>query len=72
LRSSPKTTIEGEVMDTQKAVKLILPGGLHSRFRKASQEINRTMSGMARELCRQFTEESEERRQEKERRERSR
>jgi hypothetical protein len=52
----------------EKQVRLVLPREMHARFRMASKQVNRSMSGMARELCEQFVRESEEERTAKERR----
>jgi hypothetical protein len=45
-----------------KAIRLILPEQIYSRFRKASKEVNRSMAGQARELVAEFVRESEEER----------
>jgi hypothetical protein len=49
-------TIDGKV------IRLVLPEGMQTRFRKASREINRSMAGQARELVAEFVRESEEKR----------
>jgi hypothetical protein len=45
-----------------KAIRLILPEGMYTRFRKASREVNRSMAGQARELVAGFVKQSEEER----------